>query len=150
MKFCNLEKIKITPLEPKDYLVISGKGLIAYMGLKTSKRSNKIYKGVFSITEVSLKDISKIIKEFNDVNYEGYLSKRSKQMPTGSYFYQARQLENCMVRNLRGLLRMNKNSTQNIPNPHVSSMENGKSKRMDADKRESQSVHVYVCSREES
>ena len=35
LKFRNLEKMKITSSEPKDYLGKSGKGLITSMGLKT-------------------------------------------------------------------------------------------------------------------
>ena len=40
-KFGSLDKMKITSLEPKDYLVISGKGLVASLGLKTIVKSKK-------------------------------------------------------------------------------------------------------------
>ena len=66
---------------------ISGKGLINSLGLKTIIRSKNIKRARFYISEVILKDISKIIKEFKDVPYEGYVSKWSKHMPTDSYFY---------------------------------------------------------------
>ena len=45
---------------------------------------------MYNITNVSLKDISKIIKEFKDLYYEGYVQKRSKHVPTDSEFYLTR------------------------------------------------------------
>ena len=86
----NLYKIKITSSQPKDYLGISGKRLITSIALKTIRRSKKIKKAMFAVTEVSFKDISNIIKEFNYLSYEVYARKRSKKMPTGSYFYLSR------------------------------------------------------------
>ena len=49
---------------------ISGKGLINSMGLETIRGSKNIYKARFAITELILKDLSKIIKELKDVPYE--------------------------------------------------------------------------------
>ena len=68
----------------------------------------------FAITNVSLNYLSKIIKEFEDFPYKGYVSKRYTHMPTVSYFYIARQLENFMMRfNLRiGLVRTQMTNTQ--------------------------------------
>ena len=48
------------------------------------------------------------------MNYKGYASKRSKNMPTASYFYLEKQVEKFIMSrqnmsNLRGLIR-----TQNI------------------------------------
>ena len=96
------------------------------------------------MTEVSLKDIFKIIKEFKDVPYEGYASKRYKHIPTESYLYLARQLENYTMSNFHGLVRTYKKSTQKIPNLHVCSTDESKSKRINADEIESKSVHVNV------
>ena len=45
-----------------------------------------------------MKDISKIIKEFEKFTYEVYLRKRTKHEPTGSYFYLAIQLAKCIMR----------------------------------------------------
>ena len=45
-------------------LGISGKGLITPTGLKTIRIPNKNKKARYAITNVSLKDITKIIKEF--------------------------------------------------------------------------------------
>ena len=48
--------------------------------------------------------------------YEGCARKRSKHMLTDSYFYLTRQLANFMVSNLRGLVRTQNMSTQNMSN----------------------------------
>ena len=90
LKFGHLEKTKITYSDPKDYLVRSGKGLTTFLSLKYIRRSKNVKKEKFSITEVSLKYISSIFEDFKDVPYEGYVSKRSKHMPTDSYFYLTR------------------------------------------------------------
>ena len=73
LNFCSLEKIKITSSEPNDYLGISGKGLITYLGLKIIRRSKKKKKARCAITNVSLKDISNIIKKFEKLTYESYV-----------------------------------------------------------------------------
>ena len=44
LKFGSLDKMRIKSSEPKDYLVISGKGLITSMGLKTKIRFAEIQK----------------------------------------------------------------------------------------------------------
>ena len=64
LKFVSLYKMKIISSEPKDYLGRSGKGLIIYLGIKTIGRSKKKKKARYSITNVSMKDIHNIIKEF--------------------------------------------------------------------------------------
>ena len=98
LKFASLEKIRITSSEPKDYSGRSGKCLTNSLGLKTNVRSKKYKKARYVITNVSMKDISKIIKDFEKSPYKGYVHKRPKQEPTDSYFYLARQLTNCMMR----------------------------------------------------
>ena len=59
----------------------------------------KFKKGNYAITEVSFKDISNTIEEFEDVPYEGYVRKRSKHIPADNYFYLARQLAKCIMSN---------------------------------------------------
>ena len=61
--FGSPDKIKITSPEPKDYLVISGKGLITSLGLKTIGRPKK-KKAMHSINNISMEDLSNIIKDF--------------------------------------------------------------------------------------
>ena len=62
LDFVNLDKIGIISSETKYYLGKSVQGLIASLVIKTIRRSKNTNKARFSITEVSLKDISKIIK----------------------------------------------------------------------------------------
>ena len=64
MRFGSLDKIRITSSEPKDNLGISGKGLITSLGLKAKTRPYKYKKSRHAIGNVSMKDLSKIIKEF--------------------------------------------------------------------------------------
>ena len=98
LKFVGLEKMKITSLEPKDYLGTSVIGLIASMGLKTIGRPKKNKKERYAITNVSMKDLSNINKEFEILLYECYVWKRTKHEPTASYFYLARHIDKCMMR----------------------------------------------------
>ena len=63
-KFDSLYKMKITSSESKVNLERSGKGLIISLGFKTKARSQKYKKSSYAIGNVSEKDISKIIKEF--------------------------------------------------------------------------------------
>ena len=67
LKFASQEKIRITSSEPKDYLGRSGKRLTNSLGLKTNVRSKKYKKARYVITNVSMKDLSKIIKEFEKI-----------------------------------------------------------------------------------
>ena len=85
--FGNLNKMKITPLEPKDYYGRPGKGLITSLVLKDIRRSKNVKKEKFAIYEVSIKDFSKIIKECKDFFNESYVRKRFKHVLTDSYFY---------------------------------------------------------------
>ena len=53
LKFGSLDKIMITSSEPKDDLVRSGKGLIAFLGLEAKARPNK-YKMQYMPSEMSV------------------------------------------------------------------------------------------------
>ena len=64
------------------YLGRLRKGLITYLGLKTNVRSKKNKEARYDITNVSIKDISKIIKDFEKLPYKGYVRKRLKHEPT--------------------------------------------------------------------
>ena len=96
--------------------------MIVSLGLKTIRRSKEIKKERFDITNVSLKDISKIIKEFEDIPYEGYFRTRSKHMPAESSFCLARHLAKCMMRlNMRvGPVRIQMTNTQKMNNTEMS------------------------------
>ena len=81
-----MEKIKIKSSEPKDYFGISGKVLITSLGPKTNLWSKKYKKASYAITNVSMKDLSKIIKDFEKYPHMGYVRNRPKNEPTDSYF----------------------------------------------------------------
>ena len=76
----------------------SGKGLITSIGFKVKVRPQKYKKARHAIRNVSLKDLSKIIREFEKFEKLPYEKKRPKHERTDSYFYLARQLTKCMMR----------------------------------------------------
>ena len=63
LKLGSLDKTRITSSEQRENLAGPGKGLITYMGIKTNVRPKK-KKARHTITNVSMKDISKIINDF--------------------------------------------------------------------------------------
>ena len=90
--------MKITSSEPKYYLGISVNGLITSLGVNYIGRSKKDKKARCAITNVSMKDILNIIKEFENLPLKGYVQNRPKYEPTDSYFYLARQLDKRLMR----------------------------------------------------
>ena len=73
LKFGSMYNISITSSDPKYYLGRSGKGLITFLGIKTNVWSKKYENARYNITNISMKDISKIIKEFEELPYKGYV-----------------------------------------------------------------------------
>ena len=71
--------------------------MITSLSLETLIRSKKVKKERFVITNFILKNISKIIKKFEDFNYEVCVRKTSKHIPTDSYFCLATQLLKFMI-----------------------------------------------------
>ena len=51
-----------------------------------------------AIINVSMKDLSRIIKDFKKLCYKGYVCKKPKHEPNDSNFYVARQLAKSMTR----------------------------------------------------
>ena len=98
LKFDNLDKMKIAYSESKDKLEILGKELITSLGFNSKVRPKKYKKSRYAIRNVSKKDLSKIIREFETIEKLPYAKKRPKHEPTDSYFYLARQLAKCMMR----------------------------------------------------
>ena len=72
LKFDILDYMKITSSESKDNLRRSGKVLITSMGIKAKVRSHKYKKARYAIRNISKKDLSKIIREFEKLPYESY------------------------------------------------------------------------------
>ena len=54
------------------------------LGLNTNVISNREKNAWYAINNVSMKDPSKIIKEFGKLPNKGYVRKRPKNEPTGS------------------------------------------------------------------
>ena len=72
--------------------------MITSLGFKTKKRLQKYKKARYAIGNVSEKDLSRIIKDFEKIEKLTYEKKRHKHEPTNSYFHLARQLAKCMMR----------------------------------------------------
>ena len=124
LKFGSLEKIRITYSDSKDNLGRSGKGLITSLGIKAKARPSMYKKSRYAIGNVSKKDLSKIIRNFDRLHYNSYDRSRPKHKPTNSYLYLSRHLENFMMRadSLNShvyLLRTEMTATKQVPISYV-------------------------------
>ena len=72
--------------------------MFTYLVFKAKVRSQKYKKASYAIGNVSEKDLSKIINEFEKIWKLPYEKKRPKYEPTDSYFHLARQPAKCMMR----------------------------------------------------
>ena len=97
-KFDSLNKMETTYSDSKVKLGRSGKGLVTALAFKTKVRSSKYKKASYAIRNVSEKDLSKIIKEFEKIGKLPYEKRIPKHEPTPSYFHLVRQLAKCMMR----------------------------------------------------
>ena len=98
LKIDSLDKMKIKSSGSKEKMKKPGNGLITSLGFKAKVMPQKYKKARYAIGNVSKKEISKIIREFEKLPFESYERKRTKHEPTDSYFYLARQLAKCMMR----------------------------------------------------
>ena len=71
--------------------------MITSLGFKTKTTPKKYKKARYAIGNVSKKDLSKIIREFEKLPYESYKKKRPKHEPTDTYFYLAIHISECMM-----------------------------------------------------
>ena len=76
----------------------SGKGLVTAMACKTKVRLQKYKKARYVIGNVSEKDLSKIIKEFEKIGKLPYVKRIPKHEPTSSYSHLVIQPAKCMMR----------------------------------------------------
>ena len=90
--------MKITYSYSKEKMEGSGKGLITSLSFKAKVRPQKYNKARYAIGNVSKKDLSKIIREFENFEKLPYDKKRPKYEPTDSYIYLVIKLEKCMMR----------------------------------------------------
>ena len=90
--------MKTTSSYSKGKLERSGKGLVTALDFKNKVGSQKEKKARYAIVNISEKDLSKIIKEFEKIGKLPYEKNRPKHEPTLSYFHLLRQLAKCMMR----------------------------------------------------
>ena len=83
-KFDSLNKINTTSSESKGKLGESGKGLVTALAFKTKVRLPKYKKARYAIRNVSMKDLSKIIKEFEKIGTLPYEKNMPKHESTPS------------------------------------------------------------------
>ena len=105
------------------------------MGIKAKVKPKRLKKARYAIRNVSKKDLSNIIKEFDKLPYKSYERRRPKHELTNSHFYLARQLAKCMTRahvlNLHVYpLRTEMTSTKQIPTSQVCSTDKSKLKEL--------------------
>ena len=98
LKFDSLDKMTIKSSESKVKLEMSGKGLITSLDFKVKVRPQNCKKAVYAIRNVSKKDLSNVVREFEKFERLPYEKKRPKHKPTDIYLYLARQLARCMMR----------------------------------------------------
>ena len=72
--------------------------MVTALVFKTKVRSPKYKKARYAMGNVSEKDLSKIIKEFEKIGKLPYDKRIPKYEPTPSYFHLVRQLAKCMIR----------------------------------------------------
>ena len=93
-----MNKMKTTSLESKGKQGRSGKGLVTALAFKTKVSLQKYKKARYAIRNVSDKNLSKIIKEFEKIGKVPYVKSIPKHEPTPSYFHPVRQIAKCMMR----------------------------------------------------
>ena len=86
LTFDKLENMQFIYSESKGNLERLGNGLITSLGFKAKVRPPKYKKARYATGNVSKKDISKIIGEFEKFEKLPYEKKRPKHEPTDSYF----------------------------------------------------------------
>ena len=96
-EFDNLDKMETTSSESKVKMEGSGKWLVTALALKTKARSTKYKNARYAIGNVSMKDLSNKIKEFENFVKVPHLKKKPKHEPTLSYFHLVECLRNCMM-----------------------------------------------------
>ena len=97
-KFDSMNKMETTSSESKGKLGRSGKVLVTAMAFKTKVRSPKYKKARYALVNVSMKELSNIIKEFEKIVKVPYLKRIPKHEPTSSYYHVVRCIAEGMMR----------------------------------------------------
>ena len=86
-EFDNLDKMETRSSESKVKMEGSGKWLVTDLALKTKARLKKYKNARYAIGDVSMKDFSNKIKEFEKFVKVTHLKWTPKHEPTFSYFH---------------------------------------------------------------
>ena len=97
-KFDSLNKMEIKSSESKGKLGRSGKGLVTALDFRTKVRPQKYQTARYSIGNVSTKDLSNIIKEFDKIVKAPYVKIIPKHEPSSSYYHLVKCIAECMMR----------------------------------------------------
>ena len=89
--------METTSSESKEKLKRSGKGLVTALDFNTKVRSPNYKNERCAIGNVSGKELSEIIKEFEKIWKPPYEKKKPKHEPTPRYFHPVRQLAKCIM-----------------------------------------------------
>ena len=92
-----MNSMETTSSDSKGKLGIPGKGLVTALALKTKVRSQKYKKVRYDIGNVSMKDLSDIIKEFEKIVKVPYVKSIPKHEPTSSFYNLVRCIAECMM-----------------------------------------------------
>ena len=103
--------METTSSESKGKLGRSGKGLVTALDLKNKVRSKKYKKARYSIGNVSMKDLSNIIKEFEKIVKAPYVKRIPKHEPTSSYYHLVGCISECTL--------ISDEDTQNVHSGYV-------------------------------
>ena len=98
LKLDSMDKMKITSSESKGKFENIRKGVDYLSGFQGQSEAAKIKKTWYAIRNISKKDLSKSIRNFEKVEKLPFEKKRPKHEPTDSYFYLATQLVKIMMR----------------------------------------------------
>ena len=90
--------METTSSESKRKLGRSGKGLVTTLALKTKAGSKKYKKARYAIRNVSMKDLSNKIKEFEKIVKVPYAKRIPNHETTSSYYYLVGCIAECMLR----------------------------------------------------
>ena len=93
-----MNKMKTTSSDSKGKSERSGKGLVTALYFKTKVRLSKYKKARYAIGNVSEKDLSKIIKDFEKIGKVPYVKSILKHEPTSSYYRLVICIVECMMR----------------------------------------------------
>ena len=89
--------METTSSESKVKMEGSGKWLVTALALNSKARSTKCKKGMYAIGNVSMKDLSNKIKEFENFVKVPHLKRTPKHEPTLIYFHLVECLRKCMI-----------------------------------------------------